>query len=81
MENSEIKKYFDLYNYETILTILKNKYYFVSFSKNSVPTAGSITLKTNKINVLSDAKIENVILHKNNLITIKTNYGFMKFSN
>jgi hypothetical protein len=81
MENSEIKKYFDIYNYETILTILKNKYYFVSFSKNSVPTAGSITLKTNKINVLSDAKIENVILHKNNLITIKTNYGFMKFSN
>lgn len=81
MQNSEIKKYFDLYDYETILTVLKNNYYFVSFSKNSIPTPGSLTLKTDKINVLSDAKIENVILHKNNLITIKTNYGFMKFTN
>ncbi len=81
MENSQIKKYFDLYDYETILTDLKNKYYFVSFCKKSVPKNGSLAFKTDRINVLSDAKIENVILHRNQRISIKTNYGFIQFFN
>ena len=81
MKNSDIKKYFDVYGYEVVLTDIKNRYFFVSFSKNSIPTNGSMTLKTDKINVLSDAKIENVILHRNNKITLKTNYGFMQFFN
>jgi hypothetical protein len=81
MENSQIKKYFDLYDYETILTALKNKYNFVSFCKKSIPKNGSLTFKTDKINVLSDAKIENVILHRNQRITLKTNHGFIQFFN
>lgn len=81
MEDSQIKKYSDLYDYETILTALKNKYSFVSFCKKSVPKNGSLTFKTDKINVLSDAKIENVILHRNQRITLKTSYGFIQFFN
>ena len=81
MSNTDVKKYFDVYGYQVILTDIKKRYYFVSFSKKSIPTPGSMTLKTDKINVLSDAKIENVILHKNNKITLKTNYGFMQFFN
>lgn len=81
MKNSEIKKYYDLYGYDVIATVLKSKFYFVSFCKNSIPGPGSLTLKTEKLNVLSDAKIEKVILHKNLNLTIKTNYGFLKFSN
>jgi hypothetical protein len=81
MENSQIKKYSDLYDYETIVTDLKNKYNFVSFCKKSIPKNGSLTFKTDRINVLSDAKIENVILHRNQRITLKTNHGFIQFFN
>jgi hypothetical protein len=81
MTTQEIKQYFDVYGYSVIATSLKKNYLFVSFSKNSIPTQGSMTLPISKLNTESDAKIENVIIHKNNKLTIKTNYGFMQFFN
>lgn len=81
MELKEIKNYFDLYGYEVVLIDLKAKFHFVSFCKSSIPRLGSMTLPTNRINVLSDTTIEKVIIHKNNKVTIKSNYGYLQFFN
>ena len=81
MTNKDIKKYADLYGWNTVATQLKNKYTFVSFCKNSVPTQGSITYYVNKVNEDANIIINKVILHKDNNITLVTSDGYIQFLN
>ncbi len=77
----EIKKYSVLYGYTVTILQLKKIYTFVSYAEKSIPTPGSRTLTTDKLNEGGDTLLEKIILHKNNDITLKTNYGYLKFSN
>ena len=77
----EIKKYATLYGYLVTILQLKKIYTFVSYAEKSIPTAGSQTLTTDKLKEDTSILLENVILHKNNNITLKTNFGYLKFSN
>lgn len=81
MQNIEIKKYFDLHELETILIDLKNRYLFVSFCKKSIPKKGSLTIESKQLKTTSNARIEKVIIHKNNNITLKTNFCYLQFFN
>ena len=82
MTNLEIQKYYDLYSSETILAALKNNYYFVSLDAKTIPTNGSSTFKSSNLKSDIFIKIEKVIIHKNNRLTLKTeNFGFLQFFN
>nr|WP_297310219.1 hypothetical protein [uncultured Flavobacterium sp.] len=73
--------FFDLYGFENAILILKQqKYLFVSWCNNSIPTAGSRTTKIEKLNSNTKAEIFKTINHKNGDITLKTNLGYLKFS-
>ncbi|MDD1420937.1 hypothetical protein MEO40_17725 [Dolichospermum sp. ST_sed1] len=78
MENS---KYFDLYGFENTVLILAEKFKFVSWCKNSIPTAGSLTKDSKKLNLKSCSEVKKVINHKNGEVTIQTELGYLKFTN
>ena len=72
----------DLYGLDVLLEQLKKQFLFISFAKNSIPTAGSMTLPTNKlVKFKEETKLIKVIKHRNKNLTLKTNKGFYKFSN
>lgn len=77
----EIKKYCDLYGWEITVMQLKKQFSLVSWAKNSIPTGGSLTLSTEKLNVNNDTVIFSAIVHKNKSLTLKTNQGYLKFIN
>lgn len=77
----DLKNYCDLYGWSITVLRLKKLYNFVSFAKNSIPTAGSLTLSTKKLNENNDTTIKKVINHKNNTVTLVTNQGYLTFLN
>ena len=81
MKLKEIKDYADLYGWAVTVTALKKQFALVSWAKSSKPTAGSLTLPTNKLNENNDTEIHKVILHRNNELTLVTNQGWLKFIN
>jgi hypothetical protein len=80
MEN--ILENIDLYGLDVLLIQLKKDFYFISFAENSIPTAGSMTLSTDKLVKFKDnTKLIKVIRHRNKDLTLQTNKGFYKFLN
>ena len=72
----------DLYGFDLLLTAMKKDFIFISFSKNSVPTHGSLTIPTSDLTKFADdTKILKTIFHKNGNITIQTNKSYFKLSN
>ena len=75
-------KNIDLYGFDVLLQQLKNNFSFVSYCSGSTPTAGSLTTSICKVKKFhSQMEIKKSIFHKNGDITLKTNKGFLKFSN
>jgi hypothetical protein len=74
-----IKEYSDLYGWAITVSELKKIFTLVSWAKNSKPTAGSLTLATNKLIENEDTTIYKVTLHKNGEITLITNQGWLRF--
>ena len=79
MKLKEIKDYSDLYGWEIVVSELKKTFTLVSWAKNSRPTAGSLTVPTEKLNENRNASIEKVMLHRNGEITLITNFGWLRF--
>lgn len=79
--NNDIKKFYDLYEWSLIVKILKNNYNFVSWAKNSIPTQGSLTLPTEKLNENNDTLVKKVINHGGKKLTLVTNQGYLTFIN
>lgn len=72
----------DLYGFDLLLTAIKKEFIFISFSKNSIPTPGSLTIPTNDLTKFAeDTKILKTIFHKNGSLTIQTNKSYLKLSN
>ena len=72
----EFLKYSDLYNTETILSMLKNKFNTVSFTigGNTIAKMGSPCKDTKNINTKANFKIVKIIQHrKQEAVTILTN--------
>ena len=79
----KLKKYSDLYGSELTFLHCAKKFRFISYCKNSIPAAGSMTKKTA---CLFHASFENIIIekiinHRSGNITIKTNNGYYQFLN
>lgn len=80
----ELRKYIDLYNTETILLLLQDKFNFVSTTDggNTIPKLGSYCNSSKNINTKAGFKIVDLICHRNGNITIKTNSNkFIQFLN
>ena len=79
----EIKKYGDLYQYDVIVSMIKesNLYKFVSWREKSIPSMGSQCKKISTLNNYANVKVLKQILHRNGDITLKTNFGYLKFCN
>jgi len=61
---------------------MKKNFLFISFSKNSIPTAGSFTIQTKDLTKFAEnTEILKSIFHKNGNITIQTKSSFLKLSN
>jgi len=61
---------------------LKNSFSFVSYCSGSVPTNGNLTTSIYKVKKFSpQLEISKQIFNRNGDITLKTNKGFLKFSN
>ena len=80
MDLKELKKYSDLLPEITAIQ-LKNNFGLVSWRQKSIPSAGSLTFKTERLNTGHIEKINNFIIHNDGQVTIQTNKGFLKFSN
>ena len=80
---NEIKKYGDLYQYDVIVSMIKesNLYKFVSWREKSIPSMGSQCKKISTLNNYANVKVLKRILHRNGDITLKTNFGYLKFFN
>lgn len=79
MDNKDIKIYADLYNYQTVVLMLKKRFDLFSIRRSSEPTEGSPTYPTAFLDHNADNKIQRVILHRNNEVTIITDLGWLKF--
>lgn len=74
-------RYFDLYTSDIIFEELKNEFSYFCVCKKSIPSLGSPCYKINKLNSKNGAKIDKVIKHRNGEITLRTNLGYLKFTN
>lgn len=76
-----INKYADLYGWDVTVRMLKKKFNLVSYAENSIPTAGSLTFSSDRLNVNGGFIIDRAINHRNGDVTIITNQGWLKFTN
>lgn len=74
-------KMIDIYGPEVIFEQLKKAFYFVSYAEKSIPTAGSMTKKSDCLRNVVGLQVIKTVFHKNGNITVQTDKGFLKFSN
>jgi len=73
-------QFFDLYDFETTMIILKLNFSQVSNTEKSVPTEGSKTRSSIYVNEKAkNISIEKLIFHRDDKITVKTNVGYFQF--
>ena len=65
----DIYKNIDLYGNEVFIVALKEKYSGVSYREKSIPSEGSPATKSARIR--QDLKVDKVIFHQNNEVTVK----------
>lgn len=80
---NEIKKYGDLYQYEVIVAMIKQSklYHSVTYREKSIPQWGSQCRNIETLNNYANVKVLKQILHRNGDITLKTDFGYLKFCN
>ena len=73
----------DLYTPDLLIEMLKNKYNYVSFTRNgkTIPKEGSEVRETKKIKLTDKLKISKIIEHKNGNTTIKADNFYFTFLN
>ena len=80
MNKKELKKYGYLYGYDIVhYELAKKGYKTVSLRKGSIPGEGSQCYKIECLNPSNKVNIENIILHKDNSVTIKSNKAFARY--
>lgn len=69
----------DLYGNDVLITAIKQKYEYISYTKNgkTLPKDGSRCFQTSKLTVQNDVKFTKLIEHKNGAITLKTEQGYL----
>lgn len=78
----ELKKFSDLYGMDVLHEILVTKgYTHVSMREKSIPDDGSAvhSVHRKKSELFSLQKIEKIILHRNNDVTIKTDIAYLRY--
>ena len=75
----EIKDYSDLYGWAITVSELKKTFSLVSWAKNSIPTLGSRTFDTDRLNDNNRTTIKKVIIHRNGELTLVTSRGWLRF--